>query len=55
VTVDAKGQFEDGFIIACANVPIAIHASDQSHRPESATLTDIPRDCTPAPGDSWGR
>ena len=53
VTVDAKGQFEDGFTIDCGNVPIVIYASDQSHKTEAATLTDIPRDCTPAPGDSW--
>ena len=47
VTVDAKGQFEDGFTIACANAPIAIYANNQTHSTESATLTDIPRGCTP--------
>jgi len=51
VTVDAKGGFEEGFMIACWNVPIVIHASDQSHKTEAATLIDFPRDCTPAPGD----
>ena len=50
VTVDAKGQFEDAFTIACRDVPMMIFASDQSHSTESATLIDIPRGCTPTPG-----
>jgi len=55
VTVDANGQFEDGFTVSCANVPIVIYANDQTHSTESATLTYIPRGCTPALGDSWAR
>ena len=46
VTVDAKGQFEDGFTIACRNVPMVIFANNQSHSIESAMLIDIPKDCT---------
>jgi len=46
VTVDAKGHFEDGFTIACGDIPIAINADDQSHKTESAMLTDIPKGCT---------
>jgi len=52
VTVDAKGQFEDSVSIACAYVPIAIYANDQTHSTESATLTNIPRGCTQTPGTS---
>lgn len=52
VTVDANGQFKDSVTIACENVPIAIYANDQIHSTESATLTNIPRGCTPAPGMS---
>ncbi len=46
VTVDGKGHFEDGFSRACGDIPIVIHAIDQSHKTESATLTDIPRGCS---------
>jgi len=53
VTVNANGQFEDGFTIDCANVPIVIYANDQTHSTESATLMNIPRGCTPAPGMSF--
>ncbi len=52
VTVDANGQFEDSVSIACAYVPIAIYANDQTRSTESAMLTNIPRGCTPAPGTS---
>jgi hypothetical protein len=52
VTVDANGQFEDSVSSACAYVPIAIYANDQTHSTESETLTNIPRGCTPAPGTS---
>jgi hypothetical protein len=53
VTVNANGQFEDGFTIDCANAPIVIYANDQTHSTESATLMNIPRGCTPAPGMSF--
>jgi|SRR5215469_8883065 len=46
VTVDAKGQFEEAFTIACRNVPTMIFAINQSHSTESAMLIEIPRDCT---------
>jgi hypothetical protein len=46
VIVDATGHFENGFTIACGDVPIMIHVSDKSHRTESAMLIDIPRGCT---------
>ncbi len=52
VTVNAKGQFEASVSIACAYVPIAIYANDQTHSTESATLTNIPRGCTLEPGMS---
>jgi len=52
VTVNANGQFEDGFTIDCRNAPIVIRASNQSHSTESAMLIDIPRGCTPTPGIS---
>ena len=53
VTVNANGQFKDGFTIDCANVPFVILASNESHDTESAVLIDIPRGCTPTPGMSF--
>jgi hypothetical protein len=52
ITVNANGQFEDSVSIACAYVPIAIYAKDQTHSKESGMLTNIPRGCTPVPGTS---